>query len=291
MALQNVKGTAAVDKVLAEYFIYLLGVKFLVQVVGDALGRIAHSLFHLCGHIYAVALLQDIAHAALARLGIYADDVGVVLPAHVVRVDGEIGHVPPGEMFFLPPLHALCNGVLVGAGEGGEHELARIRLAGTYGHACKRAVERAYVGHIFEIELGIYPLREHVHGEGDYIDVARALAVAEQRALYPVGARQKPHFGGGDAAAAVVVRVEREHDVFAVLHMLVHIFNLLRINVRHGVFHRGGQIYNRLSFSRGLPHVQNGVYHLERILGLGARERLGRILEAVVRPVALGEVL
>ena len=50
----------------------------------------------------------------------------------------------------------------------------------------------------------------------DDVDVAGALAVAEQRALDAVGAGHHAELGGGDRAAAVVVRVQRQHDAVAV---------------------------------------------------------------------------
>ena len=48
----------------------------------------------------------------------------------------------------------------------------------------------------------------HIHGDGNDVHVARALAVAEQRALHAVRAGQQAQFGVGHAAAPVVVRVQ-----------------------------------------------------------------------------------
>ena len=71
------------------------------------------------------------------------------------------------------------------------------------------AAQRVDVG---DVELGVDALAEQVHGQRDEVDVAGALAVAEQGALDPVGAGQHAQLGGGDRAAAVVVRVQRQHD-------------------------------------------------------------------------------
>ena len=54
---------------------------------------------------------------------------------------------------------------------------------------------------------------EQVHRQVDDVDVAGPLTVAEQRALDTIGAGHHPELGGGDGAAAVVVRVQRQHDV------------------------------------------------------------------------------
>ena len=66
-----------------------------------------------------------------------------------------------------------------------------------------------------DVELGIDALPEEVHGERDDVDVAGALAVAEERALHAVGAGQHAELGGRHRAAAVVVRMEREHEAVA----------------------------------------------------------------------------
>ena len=75
------------------------------------------------------------------------------------------------------------------------------------------APEPVDVGHV---ELGVDALGEEVHGQGDDVHIARALAVAEQRALDPIGAGQHPELGGGHRAAAVVVRVQGQHEAVAV---------------------------------------------------------------------------
>ena len=71
----------------------------------------------------------------------------------------------------------------------------------------------------------------------------------------------------------------------------MEILDLLRVDVRHGVFHRGGKVDDGLPVRRGLPDIEDGVNDLERVLGLGAREALGRILEAVLFSRLLGELL
>ena len=52
-------------------------------------------------------------------------------------------------------------------------------------------------------------LAEQVQRQGHDVDIAGALAVAEQRALDPLGAGHHAELGGGDAGAAVVVRMQR----------------------------------------------------------------------------------
>ena len=63
---------------------------------------------------------------------------------------------------------------------------------------------------------GIDALGEHVQRQSDHIHIAGALAIAQQRALDPLGAGHHRQLGGGDAGAAVVVRVDAEDDAVAV---------------------------------------------------------------------------
>ena len=62
------------------------------------------------------------------------------------------------------------------------------------------------------VEPGIDALAEQIERQGDDIDIAGALAIAEQRALDPVGAGHHRQLGGGDGGAAVVVRMHAEDD-------------------------------------------------------------------------------
>jgi hypothetical protein len=74
-----------------------------------------------------------------------------------------------------------------------------------------------------EVEVRMDALRVEVEGERHQVDVAGALAVAEQAALDPVGAGHQAQLGGGDRGAAVVVRVEADdHAVAALRWRCIH---------------------------------------------------------------------
>ena len=62
----------------------------------------------------------------------------------------------------------------------------------------------------------------------------------------------------------------------------MHVLNLARIHVRAAHLHGGRQVDDGLAVGRGLPHVQHGVAYLKGILGLGAGEALGAVLETIV---------
>src|SRR5207245_580856 len=81
--------------------------------------------------------LHHVGDATLAGLRVDPDD-RLVAAAHVVRVDGQVRHGPRvlGERdaralgFGLEGLEALLDAVLVGAGERGVDQVARVRVAG-----------------------------------------------------------------------------------------------------------------------------------------------------------------
>ena len=79
--------------------------------------------------------------------------------------------------------------------------------------------------------------------------------------------------------------------IFTVLYVFVQILDLLRVHVRHRVFHRRGQIDDRLAIRRRLPDVKHGVHDFERVFRLRTGEAFGRIFEAVVFPRLLRQPL
>jgi hypothetical protein len=81
------------------------------------------------------------------------------------------------------------------------------RVDGQAGAVLDGAADLVDVG---EVDLRVDALAEQVHAQRDQVDVAGALAVAEQAALDAVGAGHHAQLGGRDRGAAVVVRVQRD---------------------------------------------------------------------------------
>src|SRR5699024_8962435 len=90
--------------------------------------------------LQAVVALHDVGDAALAGLRVHADD-GLVGAALVLGVDGQVRHLPRdvGDVLAagggLGPqgVEALVDGVLVRAGERGEHQVAAVRVPVVHG--------------------------------------------------------------------------------------------------------------------------------------------------------------
>ena len=106
-----------------------------------------------------------------------------------------------GCRFLLHGLEALLDGVLVGAGEGGEDEVAAVRGALGYGQLVAVFDRPPDFVHVGEVDLRVDALAEHVHAQGDQVYVAGALTVAEEAAFDPVCAGQVAQFRGGHAGA------------------------------------------------------------------------------------------
>jgi hypothetical protein len=131
------------------------------------------------------------------------------------------------------------------------------------------------------IELRIDALREHVQRHRHDIDIAGALAIAEQRALDTVGAGQQRQFGGGDAGAAVIVRMQRDDQVFAIVEVAAHPLDLVGIDVRRRHLDGRRQVDDQLVVRRRLHLGDDGVADLQRDVQLGAGKALRRIFEAI----------
>ena len=136
--------------------------------------------------------------------------------------------------------------------------------------------------HIREIELWVYAKGEHVHSHRNDIDVARAFAVAEQRAFNTVRTSEDAHLRIGYAAAAVIVRMKRKNNVIAVFEVFVHVGNLHGKDMRHTHLNRSRQIDDGFAVGRRLPDIEDGIADFQCVLWLRAREGFRRILEAVV---------
>src|SRR5690606_9855817 len=95
---------------LVEDLVYMRRRDFASRFIGYALDRTAELDLQAAGQRQAVFLLQQVRHAALAGLAVDAND-RIVAPAHIGRVDRQIGHFP--RRVGLLAGEALLDGVLV----------------------------------------------------------------------------------------------------------------------------------------------------------------------------------
>ena len=156
-------------------------------MIGHALNEVTKILAHPFRHDDTVFLLHDKAHAALAGLTVNTDNVSFVFAAHVLRINGQIRHCPAAGILLLAPLHALGDGVLMGAGKRSENKIPRVGLPIGNVHSGDPLVHIDKFRHLSKIELWIDPQCEHIHGDGDDVGVAGTLPVAKERSFDTVG--------------------------------------------------------------------------------------------------------
>ena len=135
--------------------------------------------------------------------------------------------------------------------------------------------ERVDVG---DVELGIDALREQVHRQRDHVDVPGPLAVPEERPLDPVGPRQHAELRRGNRAAAVVVRVEGQHQTVPPRDLPQEPLDGVGVQVGRVHLDGGRQVQDDLPVGRRLDDVHDRFADLDRELDLGARVALGRVL-------------
>src|SRR4051812_39205124 len=132
---------------------------------------------------------------------------------------------------------------------------------------------------IGDIKAGIDSLREHVQGEGDDIDIAGPLAVAEQSALNAVCTGHHAKLSRSHAGAAIIVRVERQDSRVAVFYVAGEPFDLIGINVGRCHLDRGWEIEDQLVRGYGAKHFHDGFAYFLRVVEFCTREAFWRILE------------
>ena len=136
----------------------------------------------------------------------------------------------------------------------------------------------AHLVEIAEVDLWVDALGEQVDPQGDQVDVARALAVAEQTALDPVGSCLISELRRGHRGAAVVMRVQADEHVLPVVQVPRHPLDRVGVDVRRRHLDRRGQVDDHLAVGSRLEDLEHLVadIHGERELGTGVA--LGRVL-------------
>lgn len=166
------------------------------------------------------------------------------------------------------------------AGEGGEHQVPGIGLAGVHLHLSDLLIDVAYLGDVGEVQAAVHPLGVHVEGQGDQVHVARALAVAEEGGLHPFRPGQQAQLRRGHSGAPVVVGVEGDNGAVARGQLTDEVLDLVGEVVGQAIFHRGGQIEDDLVVRGGAQSLDNRLADVHGVVHLGAHKGLGGVLVA-----------
>jgi hypothetical protein len=119
----------------------------------------------------------------------------------------------------------------------------------------------------------------HVEGEGHHVHVAGALAIAEEAALDPVGARKHRELGRRHGGAAVVVGMHAEDDLLAAGEVAVHPLDLVGVHVGHRHLDGGREVEDHLLARLRVPGGDHRIAHLAGKIELGGGEGFGAVLE------------
>ena len=291
----------AVQEFGGEDIPHILGIDLAAFGIGDFLHDGGKLRLHGARHIDAVVGLHDVGDATLAGLGVDADN-GLVIAAHVLRVDGQVGNLPDGIAQLFPAdvggiglrthrcgqrVQALIDGILVRAGERGKDQFTAVGVALRDTQLVTVLHGFADLGQIGEIDLGVNALSEHVQAQGHQVHVAGALAIAKQAALNAVGAGHIAQLGGGNALAAVIVGVQRNQDGIAPGQVAVHPLDGIGVDIRRNHLHRGRQIDDHRVLGARIHDGDHVIADLAGEIQLGAGKGLRGVLPA---PVGIGVV-
>ena len=200
---------------------------------------------------------QHVGHSTLAGLAVDADH-RLVATAQVPGIDGQVGDVPDAVLarHGLPGSdvvergHALLDGVLVAAGEGGVDQIADVRMALGDRHPIRELEHPAGLLDVADVQLRVDTLGEKVQGEGDHVDIAGSLAVSEQGSLDPIGSGHDAELGRRDRGAAIVVGVKRQHDRVAVANRAVEALDEITVEIGGRHLDRGRQVEDQRPIRR-----------------------------------------
>lgn len=288
MKVMQREGRLALDVFLPEHLLQFRAADLATERIDNVVGDGAELALHVLRQLDAELTFQKIRDAAFAALRIHTDDLAV-FAADVVRVDGQIRHVPGGLVLFIAT-EALLDSILMAAAEGGEDKFARIRLARRHGHAGGALIHLDEAIHVAKVELRVHAVHVQIHRNLHDVEIAGALAVSKQRALDTIRACKQSQLRGGGAGATVIVRVQADDEALAVFDVGADPLDLVGIHIGHADLDGVGQVEDHLVLRRGLPHVHDGLADFLGEFDLRGAEALGRVLQRDLR-TAHGETM
>ncbi|MNF31098.1 hypothetical protein D3C84_118510 [compost metagenome] len=167
----------------------------------------------------------------------------------------------------------------MGAGEGGVDQVADIGMARVHRQLVAFLDHLAHGVDVGEVQFGVQALGVHVQRQGHQVDVAGALAVAEQAALDAVGPGHQAQLGGGDAGATVVVGVQADEHRVAAADVTAEPLDLVGVDVGRGALNGSRQVEDDLVVRGRLPDIDHRVADLYGEIQLGGAEDFRRVLE------------
>ncbi len=134
-----------------------------------------------------------------------------------------------------------------------------------------------------EIQSRIDALAVEIERQRDEIDIARALAIAEEAAFHAVRTRHYRQLRRRHRRAAIIMRVHGQYDAVAPLEVAVHPFDLVGIDVRRRHLDRRRQVDDDLAVRARFPDRRHGIDDFLGEVEFGAGKDLRAVLEGPVR--------
>ena len=261
---------------LLKKLVQLLGAHFRLISFSIGLNRLTEVNLQPARQLQAEFPLQHIGDTAFARLTVDADHF-LVRTANIRRVYRQVGNLP--GLAGFPQRQALLDGVLVAAGERGKHQLARIGMPRVHRQLRTFFDRLDNLIHLAEIQSGIHTLTVEIHRHSHDIHIASALAIAHQRAFYPVCPGHNAKLSSGHAAPTIVMRVQGDQQTLSIRHPVAEPLNLVGIDIRGAHFDCRRQVDNHRMFRSGLPYGCHRVANLHGKIQLSPGEALRGILK------------
>ena len=280
------------EKFVFENTMRCLWGRFFMQMIGNIFDGISQAFPHFRRQIVAVVLFQNVPDTAFARLAVDADNIiCLVLASHVVRVDGQIGNGPLVQVLFLHAISCLWQSHPDDCRRRhGEDQRARIGVRSYSYMRVTFSYSSTMAGMLEKVQLRVYAQAVHVHGHGDNITLPVRSPLPNKSAFHAVSSGQKAHFGVSDAAAAVIIAGAETESHFTVLQVVVHVLDLVGINMAHAHGHCHRQIDDDGFFFGRLQYIQNGVANFQCVLGFRAGKAFRAVLKAKITFVFAGQL-
>ena len=158
-------------------------------------------------------------------------------------------------------------------------------------HASVVLIAIADLGHIGKVKFRIHTLGIHIHGNSNNIHITGTLTVSKQSSFYTVSSSQKSHLRIGYPTASVVMGMQGNQHVFSIFQVFADIFDLLCIDMRHGMLYRYRQINDGFSVGCRFPYIQNCIADFQCVFRLSSGETLRAVLKTIIRSGFLGQLL
>ena len=145
--------------------------------------------------------------------------------------------------------------------------------------------DRADLIHVSKVELGVYPLAVKIHGHRHDVHISRSLTIAQQGPFYAVCARHNAQLCCRDSTAAIVMRMERNNQCIAMLHMVAKPLDLVGVDIRRAHLYRRRQVDDGRMLGCRRQHLIDCIANGNRKIQLGAREAFRTVLK---HPLSIG---